>query len=190
MLFLETKLKDAYIVDVEPRGDDRGFFARAWCAKEFEAHGLATSFVQCNLAFNEQRGTLRGMHFQRAPHAEVKLIRCVRGALLDVLIDLRPDSPTYMDWVGVELTEDNRRMLYAPEGTAHGYLTLADQTEAFYQVSAFYAPEAEGGVRWDDPAFAIEWPEPPRVLSDKDRAWPDYVAERVPALGGAAKERA
>lgn len=175
MIFTPTELDGAYVVDLEPRGDERGFFARAWAVAEFAAHGLSTEVVQANIAFNHRKGTLRGMHFQHAPHAEVKLVRCTRGALYDVIVDLRPSSPTHTRWIGVELTADNRRMLYVPEGFAHGYQTLADDTEAYYQVSAAYAPEAEGGVRWDDPAFAIEWPDPdPPVMSEKDRAWPDY----------------
>jgi dTDP-4-dehydrorhamnose 3,5-epimerase len=175
MIFTPTELEGAWIVDLEPRGDERGFFARAWAEEEFAAHGLSTEVVQANIAFNRSRGTLRGMHFQHVPHAEVKLVRCTRGALYDVIVDLRRESPTHARWLGVELTAENRRMLYVPEGFAHGYQTLADDTEAYYQVSAAYAPQAEGGVRWDDPAFGIEWPDPePPVMSEKDRAWPDY----------------
>jgi dTDP-4-dehydrorhamnose 3,5-epimerase len=175
MIFTPTDLEGAFIVDIEPREDERGFFARAWAREEFEANGLSTEVAQANIAFNHRKGTLRGMHFQRPPHAEVKVVRCVRGALYDVIVDLRPESPTWKRWLGVELTADNRRMLYIPEGFAHGYQTLADATEAYYQVSEFYAPDAEGGVRWDDPAFGIEWPDPdPPVMSQKDRTWPDY----------------
>ncbi len=174
MIFVETKLPGAFIVDLEPREDSRGFFARAWCEREFEEHGLETRLVQCNLSFNHSEGTVRGMHFQLPPHEEAKLIRCTRGAIYDVLVDLRPDSPAYMDWIGVELTAENRRTVYAPVGVAHGYQTLADETETFYQVSEFYAPGAEGGVRWNDPAFGIEWPLPVRVISEKDASWPDY----------------
>ena len=175
MIFTPTELEGAWIVDVEPRADERGFFARAWDRLEFAERGLATELAQCNLSFNHRRGTLRGMHYQAAPHAEVKLIRCTRGAIYDVIVDLRPDSPTRARWVGVELTADNRRALYVPEGFAHGYQTLVDGTETYYHVSAFYAPSAERGVRWNDPAFAIEWPEPdPPVMSEKDRTWPDY----------------
>ncbi|MDQ3823218.1 MAG: dTDP-4-dehydrorhamnose 3,5-epimerase [Actinomycetota bacterium] len=175
MIFRPTTLDGAYLVDLEPREDERGFFARAWAEEEFAAQGLSTEVVQANIAFNRRKGTLRGMHFQRAPHAEVKLVRCTRGALYDVIVDLRPSSPTHARWIGVELTADNRRMLYVPEGFAHGYQTLVDDTEAYYQVSAAYAPGAEGGVRWDDPAFGIEWPDPdPPVMSEKDRTWPDY----------------
>jgi len=175
MIFTPTELAGAYVVDLEPREDERGFFARAWAQEEFAAHGLSTEVVQANIAFNHRKGTLRGMHFQHAPHAEVKLVRCVRGALYDVIVDLRPESRTWKRWFGVELTAENRRMLYIPEGFAHGYQTLADESEAYYQVSEFYAPHAEGGVRWDDPAFGIEWPDPlPSVMSEKDRTWPDY----------------
>lgn len=176
MVFTETALPGAFLVDLERREDERGFFARAWCEREFSEQGLATRVVQCNLSFNRERGTLRGMHFQRPPHAEVKLVRCTRGAVYDVVIDMRPDSPTFKQWLGVELTAENGRALYVPEGFAHGYQTLVPETETFYQVSEFYAPEAEGGVRWNDSAFGIEWPladEP--VLSEKDRTWPDFA---------------
>jgi dTDP-4-dehydrorhamnose 3,5-epimerase len=180
MIFTPLELDGAFIVDLELREDERGFFARTWSADDFEANGLNPAVVQCNLSFNHRRGTLRGMHFQRPPHAEVKLIRCSRGAIFDVIVDLRPDSSTYARWVGVELTADNRRALYVPEGFAHGYQTLVDDTETQYQVSAAFAPDAEGGVRWDDPAFGIDWPEAEsRLISEKDKAWPDY--ELVPA---------
>jgi len=180
VIFTPTSLDGAYIVDIEPRRDERGFFARAWCDEEFARHRLDTRVVQCNLSFNDRGGTLRGMHFQRAPHAEVKLIRCTRGAIYDVIVDLRPESPTHRLWIGVELTAENRRMLYIPEGFAHGYQTLVDATETFYQVSAPYAPHAEGGVRWDDPAFGIVWPETTDlVISEKDRNWPDYAVDAV-----------
>lgn len=175
MIFTPTELDGAYVIDVEPREDERGFFARAWAQDEFAELGLSTEVVQANIAFNLRNGTLRGMHFQRDPHAEVKVVRCTRGALYDVIVDLRPSSPTHTRWIGVELTAENRRMLYVPKGFAHGYQTLADDTEAYYQVSAAYAPDAEGGVRWDDPAFGIDWPDPePPVMSEKDRTWPDY----------------
>ena len=177
MTFTETDLPGAFVVDLEPRQDDRGFFARAWCETEFAEHGLSTVVAQCNVSFSRKKGTLRGLHYQVAPHAEVKLVRCLRGALYDVIVDLRPASPTYRRWLGVELTAENRRMLYVPEGFAHGFQTLADDTEAFYQVSAAYAPDAERGVRWDDPAFAIEWPDAEGALmSEKDRSWPDFEA--------------
>jgi dTDP-4-dehydrorhamnose 3,5-epimerase len=176
MIFTETELQGAYLVDVEPKEDDRGFFARAWCRDEFESHGLSTEIAQCNIAYNDRAGTLRGMHFQSHPHAEVKLVRCTRGAVYDVIIDLRPQSPTFMGWLGVELTEESSRMLYVPEGFAHGYQTLVDETETHYQISQAYAPEAAAGVRWDDPAFGIKWPPVEhRIVSSKDRAWPDFA---------------
>jgi dTDP-4-dehydrorhamnose 3,5-epimerase len=175
VLFTPLELEGAYVVDLERRDDERGFFARTWCANEFAEHGLSTDIVQCNLSFNRRRATLRGMHFQREPHAEAKLIRCTRGAIYDAIIDLRPESPTYLRWIGVDLTADNRRALYVPEGFAHGYQTLVDDTETFYQVSEFYSPGFEDGVRWNDPAFGIEWPYPDApLLSAKDASWPDY----------------
>ncbi len=175
MIFTETPLPGAYVVDVDPRSDERGFFARAWDRNEFAERGLETEIAQCNLSFNHAGGTVRGMHFQRAPHAEVKLIRCTRGAIFDAIVDLRPESPTYTRWFGVELSAENRRWLYVPRGFAHGYQTLADETETFYQVSEFYAPHAERGVRWDDPAFGIKWPlRDEAFLSEKDGSWPDF----------------
>jgi dTDP-4-dehydrorhamnose 3,5-epimerase len=177
VIFSRTSLQGAFVIEIEPREDERGFFARAWCLREFAENGLNTELVQASIAWSRRKGTLRGLHFQRPPHAETKVIRCTRGAVYDVIVDLRPSSPTHKQWLGVELTADNRRMVYVPEGFAHGYQTLADDTEIFYQVSAFYTPEAEGGVRWDDPAFGIEWPDSESpLLSDKDRAWPDYRA--------------
>lgn len=173
MIFTETDLPGAWIIDIEPHKDERGYFARVWCAREFEAKGLKTDLVQCNIAYNHSQGILRGMHYQQAPHAEVKLVRCTRGSVYDVIVDLREDSPTRLKWIGVELTEDNHRMLYVPEGFAHGYVTLQDNSELFYQVSEFYTPGAEGGLRWDDPRIAIEWPEQGELLiSEKDRSWP------------------
>lgn len=176
MIFSETELQGAFVVELEPRHDERGFFARAWCRNEFEDNGLTGRLAQCNISFNHEAGTLRGMHYQVPPHEEVKLIRCTRGAIFDVIVDLRPDSTTFRNWIGVELTAENRHALYVPEGFAHGYQTLVDATETFYQVSAFYSPEAERGVRWDDPAFGIEWPPTRRrIISDKDRSWPDFA---------------
>lgn len=175
MIFKETELKGALIVEMEPIGDNRGFFARAWCQKEFEAHGLTSGFVQNNITFSPQRGTLRGLHYQVAPHEEPKLVRCTRGAIYDVIVDLEPESPTYKQWLGVELTAENHRMIYIPGAFAHGYQILMDDTEVFYQVGEFYAPEYERGFRWDDAAFAIEWPiTSPLILSEKDKYWPDY----------------
>lgn len=174
MRFTPTELKDAYVIDIEQRADERGFFARTWCQQEFAQHGLVATIAQANMSYNHKRGTLRGMHFQRAPHAEVKIIRCTRGAIYDVIIDLRPESPTYKRWIGVELTAKNYRMLYVPEGFGHGFQTLEDETEVAYNVSQFYTPGAEGGVRYNDPAFGIEWPLPVSVISEKDADWPDF----------------
>lgn len=182
MIFKETKLKGAFTIDLERIEDNRGFFARAWCKREFEAHGLNSRLVQCNLSFNRFRDTIRGMHYQGSPHEEAKLVRCIRGAIFDVIIDLRRESATYLQWIGVELTAENRKMLYVPENFAHGYQTLEDNSEVLYQVSQFYSPGAERGVRWDDPTFAIEWPEKGNIeISEKDKNWPDYVVEdRLP----------
>lgn len=175
MIFIETELRDAYIIELERREDNRGFFARTWCQQEFADHGLVDRIVQANLSYNRTRGTLRGMHFQRAPHAEAKVIRAVRGAIYDVIIDLRPDSPSYKRWIGVELTADNRRALYVPEGFAHGFQTLADDTDVLYEMSAFYAPLAADGLRYNDPAFGISWPLPVSVISEKDMYWADFA---------------
>jgi dTDP-4-dehydrorhamnose 3,5-epimerase len=174
MRFIETALPGAYVIELERREDDRGFNARTWCEREFREHGLATGPVQANVIFNRRRGTLRGMHYQVPPHAESKLFRVTRGAVHDVIIDLRPDSPTYEQRAAFELTADSYRMLYVPERFAQGFQTLADDTELVYQVSAFYAPEFERGIRHDDPAFGIEWPLAVDVISQKDRSWPDY----------------
>lgn len=176
MIFTETELAGAFVVDLERREDERGFFARAWCADEFGEHGLNARLVQANLSFNDLKGTLRGMHFQREPAAEAKLIRCTRGSIFDAIVDLRSDSPTFKRWIGVDLSAENRRALYVPEGFAHGYQTLEPETETFYLVSEYYTPSAEGGVRWDDPAFGIEWPDPSSpILSPKDANWPDFT---------------
>lgn len=174
MVFKEIDLKGAYLIRPEPISDERGFFARVWCRQAFRDHGLVDDFVQCNTAFNRSRGTLRGMHFQRNPHREVKLVRCTMGSVFDVIVDLRPASPTYKQWAGFELSAENHAMLYVPKGFAHGYLTLTDNSEVFYQVSTAYAPQSEGGVRWDDTAFGIQWPDvAPLIISEKDRRWPD-----------------
>ena len=175
MKFCETPLKGAYIVEIEPRADDRGFFARSFCRQEFEAQGLNPAVAQCNISFNPKAGTLRGMHYQAEPFREVKLVRCTIGAIYDAVIDLRSGSATYRRWFGVELTADNRRALYVPEGFAHGYLTLTDNTEVFYQVSEFYSPGHERGIRWNDPAFGIKWPKDPIVISPKDASHPDFA---------------
>jgi dTDP-4-dehydrorhamnose 3,5-epimerase len=174
MKFLATNLKGAYVIELEKHGDDRGFFARAFCEKEFEAAGLPSRFVQVNNSLSAQRGTLRGMHYQLAPKAETKLVRCIRGALYDVILDLRRESATFGQSFGVELNSENRKMLCVPKGFAHGFITLADDTEAFYFVDEFYAPQQERGVRWNDPQFGIRWPMEPVVMSDKDRQWSDF----------------
>jgi dTDP-4-dehydrorhamnose 3,5-epimerase len=172
MKFTESRIPGAWIIDVSEIHDDRGFFAMTWLPDEFTQRGLDPSLAQCNLAFNHKRGTLRGMHFQKAPHEQVKIIRCTRGALLDVIVDLRPASPAYRQWEAVELTADNHRMLYMPKGIAHGYITLTDGAEAYYHASTPWAPAAESGVRWNDPAFGIAWPFEPNIVSAKDNAWP------------------
>jgi dTDP-4-dehydrorhamnose 3,5-epimerase len=171
MLFTETKLTGAFVVDLDRMQDDRGFFARSFCQKEFESHGLKPTIAQANIAFNHRKGTLRGMHFQYPPAAETKLVRSTRGAILDIIVDLRPESPTYLQHVAVELNEDNRRALYVPERFAHGYQVLEDGTETSYQVGEFYTPGAEGGLAFDDPRLGLEWPLPVSVISDKDRGW-------------------
>ena len=177
MIFKETCLKGAMIVEMERIGDNRGFFARAWCQREFESRGLVSRFVQNNITFTPVKGTLRGLHYQVPPHEEAKLVRCTRGAIYDVIVDLRPGSATFGKWLASELTADNHRMIYIPGDFAHGYQVLADNTEVFYQVGDFYAPDFERGMRWDDPAFDIAWPiTPPPVLSQKDESWPDYLS--------------
>jgi dTDP-4-dehydrorhamnose 3,5-epimerase len=158
--------------------DDRGLFARSYCRREFQERGLNPDIAQCNISYNRMRGTLRGMHYQEAPYGEAKLIRCLRGALYDVAVDLRADSPTFREWAAVELRAEpgcTSRMLYVPEGFAHGFLTLEDDTEVFYQMSEFFSPQAARGVRWDDPAFSITWPEPVRIISERDRTYPDFA---------------
>jgi len=174
MIFTPTPLPGAYLIDLEKRGDDRGFFARVFCEKEFINHGLQTRYVQVNNSLSAPKGTMRGMHYQLAPKAETKLVRCVRGGLYDVILDLRPDSPTFGRSFGAELTAENRRMMYVPKGFAHGFVTLMDHTEAFYFADEFYAPDHERGVRWDDPKFAISWPMAPIVLSEKDTKLRDF----------------
>ena len=170
MIFTETKLKGAFIIDIESIEDERGFFARSWCREEFEAQGLNPQLAQCNISFNKKKGTLRGMHYQKPPHEEVKLVRCTMGAIFDVIIDMRSDSHTYKQWVGETLAAKNRKMLYIPKGFAHGFVTLEDDTEVFYQMSTLFHPESVAGVRWDDPAFKIIWPKVKTyIISDKDR---------------------
>jgi dTDP-4-dehydrorhamnose 3,5-epimerase len=173
MIFEETVIPGAYLIRLEPEADGRGFFARTWCRKEWERHGLNPSLAQCNVSFNPCRGTLRGMHYQ-SPHPEVKLVRCTRGALFDVIVDLRRDSPAHGRSFSATLTAENGRMLYVPEGCAHGFLTLQDETEVFYMMSEFYHPDESRGFRWNEPAFAIEWPFEPVVISGRDQNYPDY----------------
>jgi dTDP-4-dehydrorhamnose 3,5-epimerase len=174
MMLTQTILPGAFLIEPQRREDERGFFARTWCRREFEEHGLDPRLVQCSISYNRKAGTLRGMHFQREPHAEAKLVRCTAGAIHDVLVDLRPSSPTYLSWIAVELTAENRRALYVPAGLAHGFQTLVDDTEVFYQISEFYHPESADGVRWDDPLFRIRWPLANPILSPKDKQYPDY----------------
>jgi len=176
MKFVETAVAGAWLVELEPLVDHRGFFARVWSDDAFAERGLTTRFVQCNTAYSQRAGTVRGLHYQVQPFADAKLIRCIRGAVFDVIVDVRPESPTYLRWWGVKLSEDNRRLLYVPPGCAHGYQALCDDTEVMYPVSAPYAASAERGVRWDDPLFGIEWPDTvDRLVSAKDAAWPDFV---------------
>jgi dTDP-4-dehydrorhamnose 3,5-epimerase len=174
VIFTATAIPQAWLIDLERLADERGFFARTFCAREFAAHDLAVEVAQTSLAWNPQRGTLRGLHYQIAPHWEAKLVRCTRGAVHDVIVDLRPGSPAFKRHLAVELSAENRRQLYVPPGCAHGYLTLEDSTEVCYQMSAFHAPEAAGGVRYDDPAFAIRWPLEVAVVSERDRSYPDF----------------
>jgi dTDP-4-dehydrorhamnose 3,5-epimerase len=171
MIFTETKLRGAFIIDIEPREDERGFFTRAFCQREFAAHGLKPVIAQANIGFNSRKGTIRGMHFQFPPAAETKLVRASRGAVLDIIVDLRPESPTYLQHVEVELSADNHRGIYIPERFAHGYQALEDKTETTYQVGEFYTPGAEGGLRFDDPRLGLRWPLPVAVISPKDLAW-------------------
>jgi len=173
MIFNKTPLHGVYTIDLEKRGDDRGFFARVFCKKEFAEHGLETEYVQMNDSFNTKAGVLRGMHYQLTPFAEVKLVRCVSGGLYDFIVDLRPDSPTFKQWFGTELTAENRRMLYVPRGFGHGFVTIEDNTEAMYLVTASYEPGAERGVRYDDAAIGVKLPVPISEISAKDAAWPD-----------------
>jgi dTDP-4-dehydrorhamnose 3,5-epimerase len=175
MLFTETKLKGAFIIDLEKRNDERGFFARTYCAKEFEAHGLRTEMPQSNMSLSKQKHTLRGMHYQIDGAEEAKLIRCTRGGILDVIIDIRKASETYCSYIAVELSAENHRMLYVPEGFAHGFITLTDDVEVAYQVSQFYTPGKERGIRWNDPLFGIEWPTQTPIISEKDAIHPDFV---------------
>jgi len=177
MKFIETELEGAFIVEPEPLKDERGFFARTWCKREFEEHGLNPKLVQCNISFNRKKGTLRGMHYQDFPFEEAKFVRCTMGSMYDVIIDLRPNSKTFMRWMSVELTAENRKMIYIPEGFAHGFLTLEKDTEVFYQMSEFYSPQHARGIRWNDPKFDIKWPGDVRTISEKDEKFQDFDPE-------------
>jgi dTDP-4-dehydrorhamnose 3,5-epimerase len=179
MIFQETRLAQAFVIDLNLLQDNRGFFARSWCVREFDEHGLNPNLVQCNISFNQYKGTLRGMHYQTPPFAEAKLVRCTQGAIYDVIIDIRPGSPTFLEHIGVTLSAENRTALYVPEGFLHGFITLIDNTEVFYQMSEFYSPECARGYRWDDPAFGIKWPEEINVLSDKDQSYAPFAPEQL-----------
>lgn len=171
MKFIETPLRDAYVIEIEPHRDERGFFARSWCTREFRERGLNARLVQCNVSFNQRKGVLRGMHYQADPFPEAKLVRCTRGRIFDVIVDLRPESVSFRKWYGIELAEGGIEMVYVPEGFAHGFQTLEDNTELLYLMSEFYHPECSRGVRWDDPAISIQWPIPDPIVSDKDRSY-------------------
>jgi dTDP-4-dehydrorhamnose 3,5-epimerase len=174
MIFNETKIPGVFEIGLEPRTDERGFFARSWCQREFEEHGLNPRTVQCNVSFNEKKGTLRGMHYQETPFAEAKIVRCTQGAIYDVIVDLRAESTAFKKWTALALTSERRNMIYIPEGCAHGFLTLEDNTELFYQMSEFYHPELSRGVRWNDPAFQIVWPSAVQLISERDASYPDF----------------
>ncbi len=175
MIFCPTKLPGVFVIEPEKRGDDRGFFARSFCRQEFEANGLNPHVSQCNISFTRSKGTLRGMHFQAAPYAEAKLVRCTRGTIYDVIIDLRVQSSAFKQHVAVELSAENHKMIYVPEGCAHGFQTMEDDTEVFYQMSQDYAPDYARGVRWNDPAFGIEWPHAEPIILQRDRSYPDFT---------------
>jgi dTDP-4-dehydrorhamnose 3,5-epimerase len=175
MFFNETRLNGSFIIRVQKLTDDRGFFCRAWCKEEFTETGLKVNFVQHNIGFSNKKRTLRGLHYQLAPHQEVKLVRCTRGAVYNVIVDLRPNSPTYKEWLGIELSADNHTMIYVPEGFANGYQTLTDNAEICYQTTAFFSPECARGLRYNDPTFNIEWPLEVESISEQDRRWPDYL---------------
>lgn len=177
MRFRETELPGAFVIELEKIEDNRGFFARVWCQQDFEDNGLVSRIVQVSTSFNTKAGTLRGMHYQVAPHVETKVVRCTRGALYDVIVDLRPDSPTYKRWIGVELTAKNHAMLYVPAGFAHGFITLEDDTEVTYLISEAHHPQAARAIRWDDPVFNIQWPRPVAEISERDAGWPDFIGK-------------
>lgn len=174
MIFTETPLQGAYLIDLKRIEDSRGFFARSWCQNEFSEYDLETNLAQCNISFNAKKDTLRGMHYQAEPYAEAKLVRCTMGAIYDVIIDLRPNSKTFKDWFGVELTAENRRSLYIPKGFAHGFQTLMDNSEVFYQMSEFFYPESARGLRWNDPTFSINWQKDTLIISERDQSYPDF----------------
>jgi len=174
MKFQETKLSGVFEIQIEPIADERGFFARSWCHNEFVAHGLDPRLAQCNISFNKRKGTLRGVHYQLAPYTETKIVRCTQGSIYDVIVDLRPQSRTFKQWTAIVLTAEKRNMAYVPENCAHGFLTLEDETEVFYQMSEFYDGASARGVRWDDPAFRIAWPAEVEVISERDRTYPDF----------------
>lgn len=176
MKFTETFLQGAFLIELEPHRDERGFFARTFCRDEFRKRGLNSSFAQCSTSFNARRGTLRGMHYQMKPHEEAKLVRCTRGSIYDLIVDIRPESPTFKKWFAVELTAINLLMLYVPEGFAHGFQTLEDESEVFYQISEVYHPEYSGGIRWDDPVFEFRWPVEERIMSERDCGFADFKA--------------
>jgi dTDP-4-dehydrorhamnose 3,5-epimerase len=187
MLFAKTRLQDVWLLELDRKGDERGFFARVYCTEEFAAHGMVSHFAQMNTNFSARRGTLRGLHMQTGVHAEAKLIRCIAGEAFEMLVDLRPDSPTYLQWEGYTLRPADRRLLYAPPGFGHGFLALADDTEITYFASQPYAPGAERGVRWNDPGLALQWPIPITTVSDKDQSWPDWpISPRAEAQEAAA----
>jgi len=179
MIFCATRLDDAWLIDIEPREDERGFFARTWCRQELAARGLDPEVAQESLSYNRHCGTMRGLHFQRSPHEETKIVRCTRGAIFDVVVDLRPRSRTYLRWQGFELTAENRRALYVPKGFAHGFQTLTDEAEIAYQISAFYVPASAGGYRYDDPEFGIAWPLPVTAISERDLEWPPFKSNAI-----------
>jgi len=175
MKFVETELKGAFIIEPEILEDERGLFARTWCRKEFEQQGFNPNVNQCNISFNRKKGTLRGMHYQASPFEEAKLVRCTMGSIYDVVIDIRPDSKTFKQWIAVKLSDENRKMFYIPEGFAHGFLTLVDRVEVFYQMSEFYTPRYARGIRWNDPAFGIVWQDDVKVISERDNQYPDFL---------------
>jgi dTDP-4-dehydrorhamnose 3,5-epimerase len=180
MRFVRLSVEGTWLVEPEPRADERGLFARTWCVNEFADHGLSATFVQASVSYNESVGTLRGLHYQEAPHAEVKLVRCTAGAVYDVVVDLRRESPTYQKWCAEELTAENRRALYVPKGCAHGFVTLRDATEVYYEISEFYHPESARGVRWNDPVFGIDWPRAPARISSRDAEYASWPTPQQP----------